>query len=122
MAFPTPDSLIAIVKPVLDTTASFSDKLAAKMADADTVSDAYRGSGLFSFYVPGYIDDTVIIEVTKELQAAGYVVQAFKQQVGYMPMAKVTDINNVDYNDTGVEGNSTFPWVQVTLYKKKVVL
>lgn len=120
MAIPTPDSLIAIVKPVLDTTAGFIAKLSAKMADTTTVSDAYRGAGLFSFYVPGYFNPTVEIEVTKQLVEAGYVVHAFKQQVGYMPPAYMVDINAADYTNEGVEGNSQFLWVQVTLSKKKV--
>lgn len=120
MAFPTPDSLIAIVKPVLDTTDGFAAKLSAKMANATIVADAYRGAGLFSFYVPGYINPTVEIEVSKQLDTAGYVVHAFKQQIGYMPPAYMVDINAADYTNEGVEGNSQFLWVQVTISKKKV--
>jgi hypothetical protein len=121
MAIPTPDSLIAVVKPVLDTTAGFISKLSALMADAGTVNDAYRGAGQFSFYVPGYINPTVEIEVSKALVTAGYVVHAFKQQVGYMPAAHMVDIEAADYTNEGVTGNSQFLWVQVTISKKKVV-
>lgn len=119
MAIPTPDSLIAVVKPVLDTTAGLVAKLSAKMADATAVSDAYRGAGLFSFYVPGYFNPTVEIEVTKQLITAGYTVHAFKQQVGYMPAQHMVDINAADYTNEGVTGNSQFPWIQITISKKK---
>ena len=120
MAIPTPDSLIAIVKPVPETTAGLVAKLSAKMADPVVVNDAYRGAGLFSFYVPGYFLPTVEIEVTKQLIEAGYQVHAFKQQVGYMPAAHMVDINAADYTNEGVTGNSQFPWIQITISKKKV--
>lgn len=123
MAIPTPDSLIAIVKPVPETPTGFAAKLSALMADPAVVSDAYRGSGLFSFYVPGYItyDNTVEIEVTKQLREAGYDVHVFKQRVGYMPPAYMVDIEAADYTNEGVTGNSQFPWVQVSVSKSKVV-
>lgn len=121
MAIPTPDSLIAIVKPVLDTTEGLVAKLSAKMADATVVSDAYRGAGLFSFYVPGYFNTTTQIEVTNQLVEAGYVVHTFKQQVGYMPAQHVVDVNATDYTNEGVTGNSQFPWIQITISKKKII-
>lgn len=120
MAIPTPDSLIAIVKPVRDTPETIIAKLSAKMADADVVKDAYRGAGLFSFYIPGYFLPNEEIEVTKELVAAGYVVHAFKQQVGYMPAQHMVDVNAADYTNDGVTGNSQFPWIQITISKIKV--
>lgn len=122
MAIPTPDSLIAIVKPVPTPTEEFISALGAKMGDADVVKNAYRGAGLFSFYVPGYISQTATtgIEIRKALVEAGYTVHRCDQQVGYMPKDEVTDFKNAGPFDDGVTGPSQFLWVNVVVSKTPV--
>lgn len=119
MALPTPDSLIAVVKPVPDTVESFIAKLTAKMADADVVKAAYRGGGRFSFYVEGYMSGTVIDTVKKQLVEAGYQVHLVEQQCGYVPPAHWIDIASAGFYDEGVTGTSQTPWFIVSVSKKK---
>lgn len=120
MAIPSPDSLIAVVKPVPDSAETLISKLSAKMADPEVVVKAYRGSGLFSFYFPGYFTEVEMIPAVKELEKASYEVHAFKQNVGYMPADDIVDVASAGPGDPGVTGNSQFLWVQVSLSKKKV--
>lgn len=120
MAIPTPDSVIAIVRPVPDTSATFITKLSAKMSDADVVKHAYRGSGLFTFYVEGYMTDLVIAEVNKALVDAGYQVHRIEQKVGYVPPAWYYDNISASHSDDGVTGTSQTPWFVVSVSKKKV--
>lgn len=120
MAIPTPDSLISIVKPTLDTAETFLTRLSAKMADAEVVKHAYRGlGGKFVFYVEGYLNSTGIINVQKALKEAGYEVHRIDQRVGYVPPAWWHDNQSIGYTDEGVTGTSQTPWFIVSVSKKK---
>ncbi len=110
MAIPTPDSLIAIVKPVPTETNAFLSALGAKMGDAEVVKKAYRGAGLFSFYVPGYISQTATteIEIRKALLEAGYTIHRCDQQIGWMPKDEIVNFKSAGPFDEGVTGPSQF--------------
>lgn len=121
MAIPTPDSLLDIVRPTLDTSAAFLARLSAKMADPDVVKHAYRGAdGLFTFYVEGYLNTTGKIEVDKALKEAGYVVHRLDQKVGYVPPVWWHDNAAIAHSDEGATGTSQTPWFVVSVSKKKV--
>jgi hypothetical protein len=119
MAIPEPGSLIAIVKPVEDTSATFITRLSAKMADAEVVKNAYRGAGLFTFYVEGYMQGKARDEVTKALKEAGYNVHRLDQQVGFVPPAWLIDVSQAAHGDEGVTGTPTTPWFIVSVSKTK---
>lgn len=121
MAIPTPDSLIAFVKPELDTSESFIAKLSAKMSNETVVKDSYRGNGIFTFYIEGYMLGTGILETEKALEVAGYKVIRFEQKAGYLPPDWWHDISSAGHGDLGVTGNSTTPWFLVSISKVKVV-
>lgn len=121
MAIPTPDSLIDVVKVKFDEPDAFVAKLSAKMADPEIVKYAYRGAGLFLFYVEGYLNNTSIIEIRKQLEAAGYNVIRIDQQVGYVPPIWLYDVKSSGYGDEGVTGTSQTPWLIVGVSKAKVV-
>lgn len=121
MAIPTPDSLIAVVKPVLDTSAQFITRLGAVMANPDVVKYAYRGGGLFTFYVEGYMNNTGIIETKKALTDAEYQVHRVEQRVGYVPPAWYCNNASVGHNDPEVTGTAQTPFFIVSVSKKKEV-
>lgn len=119
MALPTPDSLIAIVKPTEDTSETFIARLTAKMGDAEVVKNAYRGAGLFTFYVEGYMQGKAKDEVTKALKEAGYTVHRLDQQVGFVPPAWLIDFTQAAHGEEGVTGTPTTPWFVVAVSKIK---
>lgn len=120
MPLPTPDSLIAVVKPEPDTVDTFIERLSAIMADADTIKDAYRGGGLFSFYVEGYLVGHDNEAAEKKLVEAGYQVHLFKQRIGYFPPPWWIDVASCGHDDVGVTGTSQTLWYLVQVSKKKV--
>lgn len=119
MDLPTPESLIAFVKPTLDTSETFLARLAAVMADEEVVKFSYRGGGLFTLFVEGYMNTMGIIETKKALEEAGYQVHAVDQQVGYFPPAWWHDCKSAGHDDPGVTGNSQTPWFVVSISKAK---
>lgn len=119
MDLPTPDSLIAFVKPTLDSSETFLTRLAAVMADEEAVKFSYRGGGLFTLFVEGYLNGTGVIEVTKALIEAGYQVHGLQQQVGYLPPAWWHDSKSAGHDDPGVTGTSQTPWFVVSISKAK---
>lgn len=120
MAIPTPDSLIAVVKPVLDTSDAFLARLGAKMADPTVIKNAYRGSGLFTFYVEGYMLGGAIDSVKAALREAGYQVHRVDQQVGYVPPDYYIDFASVSHTDENVSGTIATPWFVVSVSKSPV--
>lgn len=119
MAIPTPESLIASVKPELVDSDTFIASLSAVMSDEQTVKDSYRGGGLFTFYLEGYMNSMGKIETRKALEEAGYEVHRIDQQVGYIPPAWWHDNKSAGHEDPGVTGTSQSPWFIVSISKKK---
>lgn len=118
MAIPSPDTLHDIVRPVHTPSADIIAALTAKMSDPKVVTNAYRGAGIFNFYVPGYKNGTSEIEVTKALTDAGYDVHSFSQRIGYMPPDYMVDYTNADYDTPDVTGNSQYLWLFISVAKK----
>jgi len=119
MAIPTPDSLLPMVYQAKLSEAEFIAALTTVMSDAEAVKMNYRGSGLFSFYVPGRTIQSTAEKIARSLTDAGYQVHQIAGQAGYMPPPWWHDFASAAHDTPDVQGYPQYEWTHVQLSKLK---
>lgn len=120
MAIPSPDTLLPAVTQAKVTSNEFIAALTAMMGDAEATKLNYRGSGLYSFYVPNRMVQSEAEKVALELRTAGYQVHQITGQTGYLPPPWWHDISNAAHDTPDVKGYPQYEWTHVQVSKAKV--